>query len=524
MKSLKLCLGSMLLCAAISLYGQTPTYYGSGAGTAGSYNSFFGQRAGTATTASYNSAVGAFSLYTNTTGQRNVAMGYSSLRKNTTGSYNIGVGMSSLYNNTIGNYNVAVGYYTLNKNSNGIHNVGIGYYTLYSNTEGIDNVATGSNALFYNTTGNSNVATGSHSLQENTTGSENVATGYRAMFYNTTGYKNTAIGTRALEDNTLGYNNVGVGADALKNNAGGYRNVAIGNTALGYNTTGIGNTAIGYSAGPGSAGSGYFYSSGLGAYAIPTASYQVRVGHTGITSIGGAQNWTNLSDGRFKEDVKENVVGLDFIKALRPVSYYVNKEAVNQFLDVELEEAAINNTKQYQTGFIAQEVEATAKELGFEYFGGVDAPKNGNDYYGLRYAEFVVPLVKSVQELSAQNDELKALIQEQQAQIDALLKANAPITLDSKTLPTLSKAKLYQNTPNPFSKETQIKLFVPEEVQQAIIQVCTIDGKQLFLKEVSDRNETLVTIETNNLSAGIYLYTLIVDNEIVTTKKMVVTE
>jgi trimeric autotransporter adhesin len=53
--------------------------------------------------------------------------------------------------------------------------------------------------------------------------------------------------------------------------------------------------------------------------------------------------------------------------------------------------------KMLQTGFIAQEVEVAAKSVGFD-FSGVDAPKNENDFYGLRYAEFVVPLVKAVQE------------------------------------------------------------------------------------------------------------------------------
>ena len=49
-------------------------------------------------------------------------------------------------------------------------------------------------------------------------------------------------------------------------------------------------------------------------------------------------------------------------------------------------------------------------------FSEVDAPNNENDFYGLRYAEFVVPLVKAVQELSAQNvalqQTLNTLIQE----------------------------------------------------------------------------------------------------------------
>ncbi len=41
-------------------------------------------------------------------------------------------------------------------------------------------------------------------------------------------------------------------------------------------------------------------------------------------------------------------------------------------------------------------------------FSGVDAPKNQNDLYGLRYDEFVVPLVKAVQELAIKNDSLKS--------------------------------------------------------------------------------------------------------------------
>ena len=48
------------------------------------------------------------------------------------------------------------------------------------------------------------------------------------------------------------------------------------------------------------------------------------------------------------------------------------------------------------TGFIAQEVEDAAQSIGYD-FSGVDKPQNDNDFYGLRYAEFTVPLVKAVQ-------------------------------------------------------------------------------------------------------------------------------
>ena len=70
------------------------------------------------------------------------------------------------------------------------------------------------------------------------------------------------------------------------------------------------------------------------------------------------------------------------------------------------------------TGFIAQEVETAAKATGFD-FSGVDKPRNEFGVYGLRYAEFVVPLVKAMQEqqqmiveLKNQNSELQNEIAE----------------------------------------------------------------------------------------------------------------
>ncbi len=205
---------------------------------------------------------------------------------------------------------------------------------------------------------------------------------------------------------------------------------------------------------------------------------------------------------------------------------------INDFLGVKLDEATqtlVNEQpKTYQTGFIAQEVEATAQKLGFDHFHGVDAPKNENDHYGLRYAEFVVPLVKSVQELSAQNDaqtttidELKAIVQQQQAQINQLLKAQ---NLSTETPVSSSTAQLYQNVPNPHQGQTQIKVFVPETSGQAFLQVTDLSGKQLLVKNIDQQGEQVVVLNTSDLEAGMYLYTLVVDQEVIATKKMVVAQ
>ena len=77
-----------------------------------------------------------------------------------------------------------------------------------------------------------------------------------------------------------------------------------------------------------------------------------------------------------------------------------------------------------RTGFITQEVEAAAKKVGFD-FDGVSTPENETDLYGIRYAEFVVPLVKAMQEQQEMIDGQKGMIdgqqevmQEQQEMID----------------------------------------------------------------------------------------------------------
>jgi len=70
---------------------------------------------------------------------------------------------------------------------------------------------------------------------------------------------------------------------------------------------------------------------------------------------------------------------------------------------------------------VAQDVERAAKELGYD-FCGVDAPKNANDVYSLRYADFVVPLVKAVQEQQLIIDTQNKKIDQLQQQMDVLIK------------------------------------------------------------------------------------------------------
>jgi hypothetical protein len=301
-----------------------------------------------------------------------------------------------------GYVNTFVGVNAGNLSMTGVFNTANGYEALYSNTTGYFNTANGAVALHSNTAGSQNTANGVYALYSNTTGSVNTANGYDALHSNTTGYFNTANGVLALSANTTGYY----------------------------------NTALGYAAGVSSGD--LTNATAIGYDAMVDASNKVRIGNTDVTSIGGQVGWTTFSDGRYKKSISENVPGLSFITKLKPVTYTMDVDAIDavlrpprqplegqseQDLKPSAEEIA---SKQAQsqivyTGFVAQEVEQAAQEVGYD-FSGVDAPKNDKDMYGLRYAEFVVPLVKAVQEQQQMIQEQQQIIQELQKRIEELEK------------------------------------------------------------------------------------------------------
>jgi hypothetical protein len=405
-----------------------------------------------------NTALGMQALAQNTTGYSNTAIGYKALYFNTTGNGNTADGSGALMGNRHGSFNTAIGKDAINNpfgNSiNQSYNTAIG--------EGALNPDTGSCNTVYVSTGGG-------------IGSSNTIFGYGAMPL-AQGNFNTVSGNDAMAYVYFGDNNAILGDNSLNADNlshGGFNKIsqstAVGYRAL-YQTDGVvnapatdswGNTAIGYAAGSfahngahncfiGAAAdvtnSSVFNTIVLGHGTTASISNVMRVGNPATTSIGGPVGWSIVSDGRVKKNIKENIPGLSFITRLRPVTYNINTAAIESIQQARISEIAKTtkrpaNTLSAQmlaaynakekilyTGFVAQEVEQAAKNLNYD-FNGVDAPKNENDLYALRYESFVVPLVKSVQELASQSNQLtdstvslKAAYQRINEQLDALEK------------------------------------------------------------------------------------------------------
>jgi hypothetical protein len=230
-----------------------------------------------------------------------------------------------------------------------------------------------------------------------------------------------------------------------------------------------------------------------------------------------------------KKNVKQNVPGLAFINKLQPVTYNLDLDAADKIVQapqrkdstgriiaktaVELAAREAKEQVTY-TGFIAQEVEKVAKSLNYK-FSGIDVAKNDKDLYGLRYAEFVVPLVKAVQELSAKNDSLQKQIND----LKAMVTATNQSSVNNHQLTVVSSALLAQNLPNPFSHSTTINYTIPSTYSSAKIVVTDKLGNTIKVISISGVKGS-VTVDASTLLSGTYQYTLYVDGKAIDSKQM----
>jgi hypothetical protein len=228
--------------------------------------------------------------------------------------------------------------------------------------------------------GNYNTVVGENCGTSINTGDSNAAFGFKALFANTTGANNNAFGDSALRACVDGSNNTAVGINA--------------GTAV---TSGSNNSLLGRDAGrTGSPGGN-----------ITTASNEISLGDENISAANIQVDWTVASDARDKTDFTALDLGLDFVNALAPVTYYWDKRSkygdkTNE--DYDLAGQTPDGTFKedwLDIGFKAQEVEALEIAAGYTKDNKTNLVSSHTDdgkQMGLQYAKFVPILVKAMQE------------------------------------------------------------------------------------------------------------------------------
>jgi hypothetical protein len=246
-----------------------------------------------------------------------------------------------------------------------------------------------------------------------TTGQENTAIGFGSMDGNTgslsaTGIKNTGVGSSSMRELVGGNENVGIGYYGLNKVSSGSENVALGAHAGDAITTGSGNIAIGHESDCDAAGTNQI-AIGNGVVVAGTNNFAAIGDSSFVATLNfgsGSQSWSSTSDVRIKENIQDGDLGLAFINSLRPVKH-TSKDPAQWPEEIRPADPSDRTSKELAVvndGLIAQEVKASADALGTS-FSGWEQDENGLNR--LQYERFVVPLIKAVQELSAQVEELK---------------------------------------------------------------------------------------------------------------------
>ena len=208
---------------------------------------------------------------------------------------------------------------------------------------------------------------------------------------------------------TTGDSNTAIGQNASGVVTTGTHNTTMGHTCGNNNTTSSFNSLFGADITTGDETSNNCNGFGFGVNAV-----------SGFTTIGlttsdiraqhGVATWSTVSDRRVKKDIKDSSAGLSFINDLRPRTFnYKNKgDLPEEFKGYEKDSTEPYKFSDTNHGFIAQEVKEAIDNHpeivdGFKMWSELDTGQQE-----VAEAALIPMLVKSIQELSTQVDELKA--------------------------------------------------------------------------------------------------------------------
>jgi hypothetical protein len=219
------------------------------------------------------------------------------------------------------------------------------------------------------------------------------------------------------------------------------------------------------------------------------------------------------SDRRFKNDIADEENMTAKLMQLKPKHYTFDTQ----------KNKSMSFSSKLQHGFISQEVEEIFPELVQDVYGPGTPASQGEkaapiQYKALNYNGFISMLVRGFQEQQAEIESLKKQI----ASTNTLVineNNKAILTEEIKS----SAFSLAQNIPNPFSERSTISYSVPSDSKQALMAIFDLNGKMILQYKLAP-GKGQVTINGNQLSAGMYIYSIISDGQEVISKRMVLTK
>ena len=229
------------------------------------------------------------------------------------------------------------------------------------------------------------------------------------------------------------------------------------------------------------------------------------------------------SDQRIKKNVQPISNAMELISRIEPKKYQLDNKAF----------PSLNLSGKENYGVIAQDLEKILPSLVKEVPVPQDKGFTAEKIKSVNYTELIPILIQGMKDQQTQIEAQQAQIKAQQAQIDQLIvaiKGGANDAANQNAVKAIAKINvelsdknvivLGQNVPNPFDNFTTIGFNIPKEVKAATINFTSLEGKSLRSVTINERGKGVINVYANELSAGIYLYTLIADGKVVATKNM----
>jgi len=179
--------------------------------------------------------------------------------------------------------------------------------------------------------------------------------------------------------------------------------------------------------------------------------------------------------------------------------------------DTTIESHADEYDDRFHFGFIAQDILKIYPELVYEDSKGI---------LSLSYDGFIPMIIEALKEQRLTIDSLRNELNILKS-IDNF-KSDLDNSLNTDT--EINSCYLYQNNPNPFNLDSEIRMRILELIQNAMLYIFDMNGTQIKSFALNERGLASVTIYGSELNPGMYLYTLIVDGFEVSTKRMILTE
>lgn len=248
--------------------------------------------------------------------------------------------------------------------------------------------------------------------------------------------------------------------------------------------------------------------------------------------------FTNPSDAAIKTNVQSLNNVAHQLQQLQPVSFQYTNTAIPQ----------LNLSAGNHYGLIAQQVEQVLPNLVqntqvapvYDSLGQVIHP--AATVKSVNYVEIIPLLIQAFQEQQQKIAQQDSLLQSMQQQLQLLAgmitnccNAAQPMQIQSNnpSMPSIhheyslevrlcneDMVVLNQNAPNPFKEKTTITWYLPERIQRAQLVFTNNLGQVIKMVDIRENGHAKLVVYADDLSSGLYNYSLIVDGQIIETQRM----